>query len=96
MTVGVMPLVTFHLITHKRLSTRVVAARSFAGKIVQLQRRSAGHWVTIKRVRLGTNSGAIFRTKQPRTATLRMAFSVNQAGAGYLGGLSRVIVVPQL
>ena len=58
-----MPLVTFHLITHKRFYW-VLAARSFAGKIVQFQRLGAnGRWSTIKRVRLGANSGAIFRTK---------------------------------
>jgi hypothetical protein len=96
LTVGVMPLVTFHLITHKRFSTRVVAARSFAGKIVKLQRLEGSSWVTLKRVRLGGNSDAIFRTKLHESATLRMAFSVNQAGAGYLGGLSRTLVIPQL
>jgi hypothetical protein len=96
LTVGVMPLVTFHLITHKRFSTRIVAAHSFAGKIVKLQRLEGTSWVTLKRVRLGGNSGAIFRTKLHESATLRMAFSVNQAGAGYLGGLSRTLVIPQL
>jgi hypothetical protein len=96
-TVGVMPLVTFHLITHKRFSTRVVAARSFAGKIIQFQRQGAnGRWTTIKRVRLGSNSGAIFRTTLRASSNLRVAFSVNQAGAGYLGGVSRTLVVPQL
>jgi hypothetical protein len=97
LTVGVMPLVTFHLITHKRFSTRVVAARSFAGKIVKFQALGAGgHWTTIKRVRLDANSGAIFRSKLYSSASVRMAFSVNQAGAGYLGGVSRTLVLPQL
>jgi hypothetical protein len=91
-----MPLVTFHLITHKRFSTRVVAARSFAGKLVQFQRLANGRWVTIKRLRLGANSGAIFRTKLHESSNLRMAFSVNQAGPGYLGGVSRTLVLPQL
>ena len=96
-TVGVMPLVTFHLITNKRFSTRVVAAKSFAGKLVQFQRRGAdGRWTTIKRIRLGANSGAIFRTTLHQSLTLRMAFSVNQAGPGFLGGVSRTIVLPQL
>jgi hypothetical protein len=94
-TVGVMPLVTFHVLTHKRFSTRVVAARSFAGKLVQFQRHSSGRWVTMKRVRLGANSSAIFTAKLPKgTSTLRIAFSVNQAGAGYLGGISRMITYP--
>ena len=96
LTVGVMPLVTFHLITHKRFSTRVVAARSFAGKLVKFQRLDGNRWVTLKRVRLGANSGAIFRTRLHQSSRLRMAFSVNQAGPGYLGGVSRTLVVPQL
>ena len=92
-----MPLVTFHLITHKRFSTRVLAARSFAGKIVKFQRLGAdGRWVTMKRVRLGANSGAIFRTKLHQSSHLRVTFSVNQAGPGYLGGTSRTLFIPQL
>jgi hypothetical protein len=93
-TVGVKPLVTFHVITGGRFSTKVAAGRSFAGKLVQLQRRSRfGQWVTLKRVKLGSSSNAIFRAVVPKgTSTLRMAFSVNQAGAGYLGGTSRTIV----
>jgi len=94
-TVGVQPLVTFHLITHKRFTTKVVAAKSFSGKVVQFQRRNGSKWVTMKRIRLGANSGAIFKVALPKGAsTLRMAFSVNQAGAGYLGGTSRTIVYP--
>ena len=97
LTVGVMPLVTFHLITHRRLSTRVVAAKSFLGKLVQFQRLEAsGRWTTIKRVRLGANSGAIFRTTLRASSNVRIAFSVNQAGPGYLGGVSRTLVLRQL
>jgi plastocyanin len=90
-TVGVRPLVTFHLLTGNRFSTKVVAGRSFAGKVVQLQRRSGlGQWVTLKRPTLNASSVAIFRAGLPNgSSTLRIAFSVNQAGAGYLGGTSR-------
>jgi plastocyanin len=93
-TVGVRPLVTFHVLTGGRFSTRVVAARSFAGRYVQFQRRSSlGQWVTLKRVRLNASSAAVFRTTPPRgTSTLRIAMSVNQAGNGYLAGTSRTIV----
>jgi hypothetical protein len=52
--------------------------------------------VTIKRLRLNKRSAATFRpvtfrAALPRgaTSTLRIAISVNQAGAGYLGGFSR-------
>ena len=93
-TVGVRPLVSFQVRSGGRFSTKVVAARSFAGRYVQFQRRSSlGQWVTIKRVRLNTSSAAVFRATPPRgTSSLRIAFSVNQAGAGYLAGISRTIV----
>jgi plastocyanin len=93
-TVGVRPLVTFHVLTGQRFSTKVVAARSFAGRYVQCQRRSSlGQWVTVKRAKLNASSAAIFRATLPHgTSTLRIAISVNQAGAGYLAGMSRTIV----
>jgi hypothetical protein len=93
-SVGVHPLVTFHAIVGNRFSTKVMAGRSFATRIVQLQRRSSvGQWVTIKRMHLNASSTAIFRATLPKgTSALRIAFSVNQAGPGYLGGMSRTIV----
>jgi plastocyanin len=92
-TVGVRPLVSIHALSGNRFSTKVLAARSFAGKFVQLQRRSAGQWVTLKRVRLGSSSAATLKASLPMgNSTLRFAFSVNQAGAGYLAGFSRTLV----
>ena len=69
--------------------TRVFAGRSMARKQVQLQRFSSfGQWVTIKRVTLDLNSRARFKAALPVGANrLRIAMSVNQAGAGYLAGL---------
>jgi len=97
--VGVRPAISLRRTAAGLLSTRVVGTRSFAGRVVQLQRRTAaGRWVTIKRLRLNSRSAAIFRpaifrAALPRGAsTLRVAMSVNQAGAGYLGGFSRTIV----
>jgi plastocyanin len=73
--------------------TRVFAGRSMARKQVQLQRLSSfGQWVTLKRVSLDLNSRARFRALLPCGANrLRIAMSVNQAGAGYLGAFSREI-----
>jgi plastocyanin len=73
--------------------TRVYAGRSMARKQVQLQRLSAfGQWVTIKRVALDLNSRARFRATLPLgVSRLRIALSVNQAGAGYLAAFSREI-----
>ena len=74
--------------------TRVYAGRSMARKQVQLQRfTNLGRWVTIKRVRLDADSRARFQAALPVGANrLRIAMSVNQAGAGYLAGFSRGIV----
>jgi hypothetical protein len=49
--------------------------------------------VTIKRATLDLNSRARFQAALPVGANrLRIAMSVNQAGAGYLAGFSREIV----
>ena len=73
--------------------TRVYAGRSMARKQVQLQRfTSLGTWVTIKRVLLDLDSRARFEAPLPAGSNrLRIAMSVNQAGAGYLAGFSREI-----
>jgi plastocyanin len=72
---------------------RVFAGRSMARKQIQLQRLSKfGQWVTLKRVFLDLNSRVRFETPLPCAANrLRIAMSVNQAGAGYLGAFSREI-----
>ena len=92
--IGVRPAVSFRRITNGRFTTRVRAGRSFAGRKVQLQRRtSAGRWVTVRRVRLNRRSAAVIRAPLRRgTSRLRIAISVNQAGRGYLAGISRTIV----
>lgn len=92
--IGVRPRVRFRRIGRARFTTRVVAARSFRGRLVQLQRRtSAGRWVRIKRIRLTRRSSATFRVRLRRgTTRLRVVMSVNQAGPGYLAGISRTIV----
>ncbi len=93
--VGVHPAVSLRVITKARFLTRVVASKSFAGKIVQLQRRlTSGRWVTVRRSRLNAKSSAVFAAKAlpSGTSTIRVAMSVNQAGAGLLGGFSRTLV----
>jgi hypothetical protein len=91
--VGVKPFVSLRALTGARFSTHVSAGRSFFGRTVKLQRRSAlGQWVTVSVKRLNSSSTAIFHPKLPKgTSRLRVAISVNQAGAGYLGGISRTI-----
>jgi plastocyanin len=72
---------------------RVFAGRSMARKQIQLQRLSKfGQWVTLKRVFLDLNSRVRFESPLPCGPNrLRIAMSVNQAGAGYLGAFSREI-----
>ncbi len=91
--IGVRPRVAFRRVARNRFRTRVLAARSFRGRLVKLQRRtSAGRWVTVKRVRLNRRSAKTFRFRPRRsTARLRIVMSVNQAGPGYLAGFSRTI-----
>ena len=92
--VGVHPAVAFGR-TGLHFNVHVGAGRGFPYRVVQLQRRTAaGTWSTIKRVRLGARSRAEFTAVLPHgRSVLRVAFSVNQAGAGYLGGASRSIAV---
>jgi hypothetical protein len=98
-TVGVRPSISLRRTSAGLLSTRVAGLRSFGGRSVQLQRRTAaGRWVTIERLRLNSRSAGLFRPITFRAglpsgpSTLRVAMSINQAGAGYLGGFSRTVV----
>jgi len=93
-TVGVQPSMTFQRITHDRFSTKVTGAAGFPGKLVKFQRLANGRWTTLKQTRLNGSSVAIFSAfLLPKgRSVVRVAMSVNQAGPGYLGGLSRQLV----
>ena len=93
-TVSVRPAVSL-AVSHGRFTTHVAGARSFRGRIVQLQRHLlSGRWVTISRNRLNRRSTAAFRPTLPRgRSLLRVAISVNQAGSGYLAGYSAWLAV---
>jgi plastocyanin len=73
---------------------RVTAARSMAGRKVYIQRFTRFHeWIKVRRVILGSSSARSFRMKLPRGRyVLRAYMTINQAGAGYLDGISRNIV----
>ncbi len=61
---------------------------------MQLQRLLPGNrWETVAKAKLNSKSSAIFAAARlPRgTSLIRVAMSVNQAGAGYLGGFSRTL-----
>jgi hypothetical protein len=93
-SVAVHPRVTLTRLVSGRLIVRVIGGRTFAHRLVQLQRYRGASWSTIKRVRLGAGSRAEFKVTLPKgSSQLRIALSVNQAGAGFLGGFSRTIRV---
>ncbi len=89
--VAVTPGITLRRISGHRYLAHVGTGTSFAGHVVQLQVWSGGRWKTISRERLNPNSSATFlATLLPKgRSSLRIAFSVNQAGPGYLAGFSR-------
>jgi hypothetical protein len=94
-TVSVRPAVSLVSLGNGRFSTHVAGARSFAHKIVQLQRhRLNGGWVTISRNRLNSRSTAVFR---PRLAhgriQLRVAIGATQVGVGYVAGYSAWLTI---
>jgi plastocyanin len=65
-----------------------------AGRDVQFQRwnTATGQWVTLKKVQLNSRSGARVSLTLPKGLNqLRLAMSVNAAGAGLLGGTSAVL-----
>jgi plastocyanin len=73
---------------------RATGQRSFSNRVVYLQRLSRfGQWVRVRRVTLGSQSSRRFKSLMPMgTSRLRIFMTVNQAGAGYLGGMSSVLV----
>jgi plastocyanin len=73
----------------------VAGGTSFAGRAVQLQRLNllTGQWVTLKKPLLDSRSNAKVQVTLPKgVSRLRVAMSVNQAGAGYLGTYSPTVV----
>jgi hypothetical protein len=94
--IGVHPAISLRRTAAGKLATHVSGGTSFRGRIVKLQRRTAtGGWVTIRRGRLSSTSRVAFKlTVLPHgRSTIRVVMSINQAGAGYLGGKSHTISV---
>jgi hypothetical protein len=89
-TVGVRPLLALRELGDGGVWARVSGGRAFAGRTVQLQRSSPSGWQTIARKKLSSASIAVFALPLP-ASTLRVALSVNQAGAGYLGSTSHAL-----
>lgn len=91
-TVGIAPEVMATVLPNGRVRAQVSAGRTFEGRTIQLQKRNAdGSWTTVARKKL---SGASIAVIEPNlsTSTIRIAMSVNQAGAGYLGAMSHPLL----
>jgi hypothetical protein len=86
-TVGVAPAITVKQLASGGLTAHVAAALTLRGRMVELQRRTGGAWQTVARRPLNAASTARFDSA-PAHSTLRVAMSVNQAGAGYLGAFT--------
>jgi hypothetical protein len=87
LTIGVRPAITIHQLRNGALRAKVQAGTSFRGKFVKLQRMSGNNWKTVAKQPLNAASTATFTLGLPRSL-VRVAMSVNQAGAGYLGSTS--------
>jgi hypothetical protein len=99
-TVGVKvrPAITLTLVAmHGRVgtfSTTALAARAFAGKVVNVQRVTAFGTATLKRVTLDASSKATFKVRLSHNRTrLRVVMPTSQAAPGYIAGFSNVLTV---
>jgi hypothetical protein len=89
--VGVSPVLSASVLPGGHVLGHVTAAHSFYGRTMQLQLRNAnGSWTTVQRRPVGLHSTAIF-TKSIPAGTIRLAMSVNQTGAGYLGAATHAL-----
>ncbi|HEY8029002.1 MAG TPA: hypothetical protein VIE38_05765 [Gaiellaceae bacterium] len=67
---------------------------TYSGHFVWVQRHYGFGWKSVKRVFLGANSRAVFRMTLPHGHTsVRLVMPSGQAGAGYVAGLSRTVIV---
>jgi plastocyanin len=75
--------------------TKARGVRSFAGKVVQLQRRNVfGQWVILKKATLTSTSAVTFKARLPKgRSRVRMFMPKGQAGPGYLAGISRTLAL---
>ena len=76
-------------------TAKVTSDLGYSGHFVWLQRHTSTFgWTNVKRVYLNSNSRATFMTRLPHgTSQLRLVLPLSQAGAGYVAGLSRTILV---
>ncbi len=86
--VSVKPLIVTRVLSDGAIWAHVAAGRAFAGRLLELQHPTATGWVTVERSLLDKRSVALFPPPARGTARVRVAMSVNAAGAGLLGAAS--------
>jgi len=95
-TVKVRPMITLTLVklASGTFSTKVTAARSFAGKFVLVQRLSSTGATTMKKVTLDASSSGTFTVRLHHgRSRLRVVMPTSQTEPGYITGMSNVLTV---
>jgi hypothetical protein len=95
-TVKVRPMITLTLVklATGTFSTKVTAARSFAGKFVNVQRLTPSGALTLKKMTLDSNSSATFHVRlHSGRNRLRVVMPTSQPAPGYISGMSKVLTV---
>jgi hypothetical protein len=95
-TVKVRPLITLTLVNLSTgsFSTKVTAARSFAGKFVLVQRLTSAGLATLKKLTLDASSSATFRVRLHHGRNrLRVVMPTSQTAPGYITGMRKVLTV---
>jgi len=97
-TVKVRPRITLEKVGRSRYLAVAVAARSLAGKTVNLTRRTGGSWVTIAQQplqsiqRTNTTVIATFTASVPLGTKLRIFMPADQTGPDFLDGHSNFVL----
>jgi len=89
--VNVRPTITVRQLGNGRVQAHVASSKSFRGRMVQLQRLIGNGWQTIAKRPLHAGNAASFRVSLPNSV-IRIAMSVNQAGAGFMGSKSHAVL----
>jgi hypothetical protein len=95
LTIGVQPAMSVRMLSGDRVWAHASLMRRMTGRSLEVQKRmTTGAWKTVGKLPLDVHASAIFTPSMlpAGTSTLRTAISVNQAGAGYLGGFSKPFV----
>jgi len=93
-TVQIRPKVRLTRIGTVRLLARVTSDISYAGHYVFLERRTSAGWITVKKLKLGAQSGRLFKAPHVRGRRVyRVYLSIDQAGDGYVDSWSNSVRV---